>query len=171
MTTTEKAAAQEHLIDLCRLLREPTPHEADPIGAQYAFEKRVTKAGGGDGFADAWKRDFVAWEDKGKRHDLKAAYLQLLNYKDDLGNRPLLVVSDLERIEIRTDFTGLSPVVKTVTLDDLAADGPSTALSRCAAAGLAVRGKATSRCAAADPAVRGSRPGAESRLSTWRSPS
>jgi hypothetical protein len=23
---------------------EPTPHEADPIGAQYAFEKRVSKA-------------------------------------------------------------------------------------------------------------------------------
>jgi hypothetical protein len=24
------------------MLGEPTPHEADPIGAQYAFEKRVT---------------------------------------------------------------------------------------------------------------------------------
>ena len=52
VTTTEKAAAQEHFIDLCRLLGEPTPHEADPIGSQYAFEKRVVKAGGGDGCAD-----------------------------------------------------------------------------------------------------------------------
>ena len=59
-TTTEKASAQEHFIDLCRMLGEPTPHEADPIGAQYAFEKRVSKAAGGDGFADVGKRDFFA---------------------------------------------------------------------------------------------------------------
>ena len=57
VTTTEKASAQEHFIDLCRMLGEPTPHEADPIGAQYAFEKRVGKAAGGDGFADVWKHD------------------------------------------------------------------------------------------------------------------
>ena len=61
ITTTEKASAQEHFIDVCRMLGEPTPHEADPIGAQYAFEKRVSKAAGGDGFADVWKRDFFAW--------------------------------------------------------------------------------------------------------------
>jgi len=74
VTTTEKAASQEHFIDLCRMLGEPTPHEADPTGEHYAFEKRVSKAGGGDGFADAWKRDFFAWEYKGPRKDLKAAY-------------------------------------------------------------------------------------------------
>jgi hypothetical protein len=66
VTTTEKASAQEHFIDLCRMLGEPTPHEADPIGAQYAFEKRVSKAAGGDGFADVWKRDFFASEYKGR---------------------------------------------------------------------------------------------------------
>jgi hypothetical protein len=126
--TTEKASSQSHFIDLCRMLGEPTPHEADPIGSFYAFEKHVSKAGGGDGFADVWKRDFFAWEYKGKNKDLKAAYLQLLNYKDDLGNPPILVVSDLNRIEIRTNFTGLSPVLKSVTLDDLAADDPSDAL-------------------------------------------
>ncbi len=129
VTTTEKAAAQEHFIDLCRMLGEPTPHEADPTGAQYAFEKRVSKAAGGDGFADAWKRGFFAWEYKGKDKDLRAAYVQLMGYKDDLGNPPLLVVSDLQRIEIHTNFTGLSPVVKVVTLDDLAADDPSDALA------------------------------------------
>ena len=64
--TTEKAASQEHFIDLCRMLGEPTPHEADPTGEAYAFEKRVTKGGGGDGFADVWKRGFFAWEYKGK---------------------------------------------------------------------------------------------------------
>ena len=51
-----------------------------------------------------------------------------MGYKDDLGNPPLLVVSDLERIEIHTNFAGLSPMVKLVTLDDLAADDPSAAL-------------------------------------------
>jgi type II restriction/modification system DNA methylase subunit YeeA len=128
VTTTEKAASQEHFIDLCRMLGEPTPHEADPTGTQYAFEKRVSKAGGGDGFADVWKRDFFAWEYKGKKHDLKAAYVQLLGYKDDLGNPPVLVVSDLERIEVRTNFVRLSPVLRTITLDDLAADDPSESL-------------------------------------------
>ena len=43
MTTAEKAGSQSHFIDLCRLLGEPTPHEADPTGESYAFEKRVTK--------------------------------------------------------------------------------------------------------------------------------
>ena len=31
--TTEKASAQSHFIDLCRMIGEPTPHEADPIGS------------------------------------------------------------------------------------------------------------------------------------------
>lgn len=43
VTTTEKAASQEHFIDLCRMLGEATPHEADPTGEHYAFEKRVSK--------------------------------------------------------------------------------------------------------------------------------
>lgn len=37
--TKERAAAQEHFIDLCRLLGEPTPNEADPAGDWYAFER------------------------------------------------------------------------------------------------------------------------------------
>jgi len=49
VTTTEKAFAQSHFIDLCRMLGEPTPHDADPTGEQYAFERRVTKAGEGRG--------------------------------------------------------------------------------------------------------------------------
>ena len=58
--TKERAASQEHFIDLCRMLGEPTPNEAD-----------------------------------------------------------------LDSIEIRTNFTNLSPKLYTVTLDDLAADDPS----------------------------------------------
>jgi len=127
--TKEKAASQEHFIDLCRMLGEPTPNEADPTGSTYAFEKSVTKASGGDGFADVWKKDFFGWEYKGKGKDLKAAYLQLLGYREDLSNPPLLVVSDLDTIEIRTNFTNLSPKLYAVTLADLAADDPSEALA------------------------------------------
>jgi hypothetical protein len=64
---------------------------------------------------------FFAWEYKGKRKDRKAAYRQLVDYKDALENPPLLVVSDLERIEVRTN--------KVVTLADLAAPDPSEALA------------------------------------------
>ncbi len=127
--TSERASAQSHFLDLCAMLGEPGPTEADPTGTSYAFEKALEKTGGGGGFADVWKRDFFGWEYKGKRKDLKAAYVQLLEYREALGNPPLLVVSDLDSIEIRTNFTSLSPKLYTVTLDDLAADDPSEALA------------------------------------------
>ncbi len=126
--TSERASAHSHFLDLCALLGEPGPTEADPTGSWYAFEKGAEKLDGGDGFADVWKKGCFAWEYKGKRKDLKAAYRQLVGYKDALENPPLLVVSDLERIEVRTNFTNLSPKLYTVTLDDLAAPDPSEAL-------------------------------------------
>jgi hypothetical protein len=64
-TQKESAASKEHFNDICRMLGEPTPNEADPTGQTYAFEKAVTKAAGGDGFADVWKKDFFGWEYKG----------------------------------------------------------------------------------------------------------
>jgi hypothetical protein len=42
---TERAAAQEHFIDLCRMIGAQTPNEADPNGAFYAFEKGAEKTG------------------------------------------------------------------------------------------------------------------------------
>jgi hypothetical protein len=128
VTTGERASAQSHFLDLCALLGEPGPTEADPTGTWYAFEKGAEKLGGGDGFADVWKKGFFAWEYKGKRKDLKAAYLQLQGYRDALENPPLLVVSDLDRIEVRTNFTNLSPKLYLVTLDDLASADPSEVL-------------------------------------------
>ena len=58
-TTTEKAGSQSHFIDLCRLLGEPTPHEADPTGELRLREARH-EGRGGYGFADVWKRGFFA---------------------------------------------------------------------------------------------------------------
>ena len=62
----ERSAAQEHFIDLCRLLDEPTPAEADPKGDWYCFERGARKDSGGDGWADVWKRHHFAWEYKGQ---------------------------------------------------------------------------------------------------------
>jgi hypothetical protein len=115
----ERAAAQEHFIDLCRLLGEPTPNE-DPTGAAYAFEKGATKATGGDGWADVWRRGRFAWEYKGKHKDLEAAHRQLLLYAGALANPPLLMTSDIERTVIRTNFTGYAIERHEVLLDDLA---------------------------------------------------
>ena len=85
-TAKESAAAQEHFIDLCRMLGTPTPNEADPTGEWYAFEKGAGKAAGGDGVADVGRRRHFAWEYKGKTKDLGAAYLQVLNKGSALDN-------------------------------------------------------------------------------------
>jgi hypothetical protein len=103
-TRAERSASQEHFLDLCALLNEPTPN-SDPTGSAYAFEKGATKASGGDGWADVWRRGYFAWEYKGKHKDLDAAHRQLLQYAGALENPPLLVTSDIERITIRTNWT------------------------------------------------------------------
>ena len=121
-TRTERAASQEHFIDLCRMLGVPTPNEADPTGDEYAFEKGAEKTAGGDGFADVWKRGHFAWEYKGKHKDLKAAYQQLLQYREALENPPLLVVCDLDRFEIHTNFTNTPAIVHAFDLECLLAD-------------------------------------------------
>jgi len=101
----ERSAAQEHFIDLCRLVGHPTPVELDPTGDCFCFERGVSKHGGGDGFADVWKRGFFGWEYKGKHKDMNAAYNQLLLYRDALESPPLLVLCDLDRIIVHTNFT------------------------------------------------------------------
>ena len=80
----ERSAAQEHFLDLCAVFDHPTPAAADPTGETFCFEKGAAKHGGGDGFADVWKRGFFGWEYKGKHKDLSAAYDQLLRYRDAL---------------------------------------------------------------------------------------
>ncbi len=102
----ERSASQEHFIDLCNAVDHPTPAAADPTGINFCFEKGAAKHGGGDGFADVWKRNFFGWEYKGKHKDLSAAYDQLLRYRNALENPPLLVVCDLDCIIIHTNFTG-----------------------------------------------------------------
>lgn len=101
----ERSAAQEHFIDLCHVLGEPTPAEADPTGTSYCFERGATKTTGGEGWADVWKRGHFGWEYKGKRKNLEAAFGQLQQYALALENPPLLVVCDLDKFVIRTNWT------------------------------------------------------------------
>jgi len=124
-TLTERAAAQSHFIDLCEVLRQPHPAAADPTGDAFTFEKHVSQTKGGKGFADVWKRGFFGWEYKGKHKDLKAAYLQLNDYREDLENPPLLVVCDQNLFEVHTNFTGTRPHVYRFTLDDLLSNVPT----------------------------------------------
>jgi hypothetical protein len=116
----ERSAAQEHFLDLCNVFEHPTPATADPTGESFCFEKGAAKHGGGDGFADVWKRGFSGWEYKGKHKDLTDAYDQLLRYRDALESPPLLVVCDLDRIVIHTNFTGTVSVVYDIPLEALA---------------------------------------------------
>jgi hypothetical protein len=118
-TLKESAQYQEHFIDLCRLLGQKTPVDADPHGTFFTFQKGVVKNAQGalviedtlfgqtpvkstpaKGYADVWFKGHFAWEYKGKHKDLEKAREQLLQYLDDLQNPPLLVVCDFERFEI-----------------------------------------------------------------------
>src|SRR3954452_21785799 len=97
-TGKESAAYQEHCNDLCYLLAEKTPGEADPSGNEFfCFQKRVVKDAElfdlvesedphERGVADVWKKDWFAWEYKGKKKNLDKAYKQLLRYRESLAN-------------------------------------------------------------------------------------
>ena len=90
----ERAGAQAHFIDLCRVLGVPEPGDPD----SYCFERGVAKTGGTglrtDGFADVWLRGHFAWEYKAPGRSLDGALKQLMMYALPLESPPLLVVSD-----------------------------------------------------------------------------
>jgi hypothetical protein len=130
----ETSAYQGHFDDLCRLLGQPTPAEADPTGHDFfCYQKRVVKdaelfdldakpdAGEPSerGFADVWKKGHFAWEYKGKKKNLDEAYKQLLRYRESLLNPPLLVVCDFDRYIIKTNFNGTVQEVYEFTNDQI----------------------------------------------------
>jgi type II restriction/modification system DNA methylase subunit YeeA len=117
---TERSASQQHFLDLCELLEHPKPAEADPKGEWFTFEKGAEKHGGGEGWADVWKKGFFGWEYKGKLKDLNAAYDQLLQYREALQSPPLLVVCDMDRIVVHTNFTATVKQVYEIPLAELA---------------------------------------------------
>lgn len=117
---TERQAAQEHFLDLCRVLGEQTPAEADPTGREYTFEKGVSKIDGTGGFADVWKPGYFGWEYKKDKANLDRAYQQLQLYAVALENPPLLVVADTKQFRIYTNWTNTVQVRHDIALEDLA---------------------------------------------------
>lgn len=116
---SERAAAQSHFNDLCRLLDHPTPVEADPRGEHFAFEKGLQKSGGGLGFADVWKRQHFAWEYKKKKRNLGDALDQLARYALALESPPLHIACDTDQFRVVTAWTNTVPVSYDIGLDDL----------------------------------------------------
>ena len=112
---TERAGAQAHFDDLCDLLGVAKPRDPD----NYCFERGAKKAGGGDGWADVWKRAHFGWENKKPGRDLAAALKQLTDYALQLENPPLLVVCDRERIVIHTAFTGYPDEPREIRIEQL----------------------------------------------------
>jgi len=94
--------------------------EASAPGAIEVVRGSPDPAPTARGWADVWLRDHFGWEYKGKHKDLAAAYKQLLQYREDLQNPPLLIVCDLDRFEIHTNFTGTVKKVYKFSLAELA---------------------------------------------------
>jgi len=115
----ERSASQSHFNDLCALLGEQNPTDADQTGDWFCFERGAKKIGGGDGWADVWKRGHFGWEYKGPNKDLTKAYAQLQRYAVALEHPPLLVVSDCRDIIIHTNFTNAVYETHTILLEEI----------------------------------------------------
>ncbi len=104
---TERASYQQHFVDVCHLVGAKTPVEADPTGENYTFEYGLKKTNGHQGYADVFYRGYFAIEYKrqGQPRDLSDAYRQLQQYRENMDNPPLLIVCDIDRWEIHTNFT------------------------------------------------------------------
>jgi len=119
ITQTERAVSHSHFIELCNLLGEKPPTDADHDGSKYCFERGAAKTTGKKGWADVWKKECFGWEYKGKHKDLTAAFAQLQQYAPVLENPPLLIVCDFDRFRIHTNWTNSISEVHDFTLDDL----------------------------------------------------
>ena len=115
-TLNERSGAQGHFDDLCDLLGVEKPRDDD----NYCFERGAKKAGGGNGWADVWKRDCFGWENKKPGRNLDDAHRQLAVYAGNLENPPLQVVCDRERIIIHTAFPGYPDEPREIRIEELA---------------------------------------------------
>jgi type II restriction/modification system DNA methylase subunit YeeA len=116
----ERATAHTHFNDLCELFGHPTPIEDDPTGEHFAFEKGASKTGGGEGWADVWKKGYFAWEYKKKKRDLDKAMEQLSRYAAGLENPPIHVACDTHIFRIETRWTNEAPAKYEFELEELA---------------------------------------------------
>lgn len=112
----ERQSYQRHFLDLCRLVG----HD----GKGIVFEHSLKKDSGGRGFADVYYEGHFAVEYKapGKYKDLNGAYQQLLQYRENLNNPPLLVVTDIDHWEIHTNFPNTEKRVYQFKHEEIASD-------------------------------------------------
>lgn len=127
----ERSASQSHFNDLCRLIGVDDPIAADPTGSWFTFEKGASKTSGGEGWADVWRKSCFAWEYKGRAANLDKAFDQLLRYSIALESPPLLIVSDMGRIRIHTNWTNTVQQVHEIALEDLADAAKRDLLRHC----------------------------------------
>ena len=105
-TLRERSGSQSHFIDLCHLLGEDPDRRRPQRRMVHLREGRHEDHGGGEGWADVWKRGCFGWEYKGQRQGpergLRAAPVLRAA---SLENPPLLIVCDMDRIVIHTNWT------------------------------------------------------------------
>ena len=120
----ETQVAQQHFLDLCRLVGVEKPGGVGKTasGETFVFEYPLAQAGG-SGFADVFYENHfgVEYKSPDKYKDLKAAYQQLQRYREYLKNPPLLVVSDINHWEIHTNFPNTEKRVYRFSHHDIAA--------------------------------------------------
>jgi hypothetical protein len=98
----------------------PPPSGITDQGQHFVFEQGVKKDEGGQGYADVWYEGHFAIEYKAPGRDLGAAYRQLLQYRENLNNPPLLVVCDIAHWEIHTNFPNTEKIVYKIAHSELA---------------------------------------------------
>lgn len=100
--------------------REKPGQKSDLFSLEHPAT-RIGSAKGSRGYADVWKRGCFCWEYKRQGHhaDLEAALNQLKQYRDSLDNPPLLIVCDVDRYEVHTNFTGYPSVAYRFTAEEL----------------------------------------------------
>ena len=88
-TLKERSAAQEHFIDVCHLVGQPTPAEADPDGTSFSFEYEA-------GEKELERRTLTnlynqrpAWLELAHRK-LDEAVLEAYGWPHDLGDEEVL---------------------------------------------------------------------------------
>lgn len=122
----ERQGAQTHFLELCELLGVDKPGDQAGDAESYCFERSMKGVTGEVRYADVWKRGCFAWEykrpaisPKQQRDSLREALEQLMRYTLPLDNPPLLIVSDRQRIEIHTHFTGYPSKCTVINHQDL----------------------------------------------------
>lgn len=120
----ERASSHSHFNDICALVGHATPTDIDPKGEFFTFEADVDNdTEKKRGWADAWYKSKFIWEYKGPHKNLDTAYQQLLRYRESLGNPPLLITSDTQKIIIHTNFTNTAKRIEVIDFDRLKKDG------------------------------------------------